>query len=161
MSEPDEKPRRFGPAVITYVLAVLAAIVVSIACGTMVHRGPDGPEGWTLFYQEGVRNGVPLEFAFFVLILLGVALFHHHTMVVALCGLGVISVYKILALHGFHFTEHMHHEWQVAFNSSTGRFEVGAATKPTLTFPRKALRAMTPPIIAAAMLSRNEERNQT
>ena len=36
-----------------------------------------------------------------------------------------------------------------------------AAMWPTETLPRNALRAMTPPIIAAAMLSRKEERIQT
>ena len=39
--------------------------------------------------------GIPVEFILFGLTLLGVALFHHHTMRVALTGLATISLYKI------------------------------------------------------------------
>jgi Na+/H+ antiporter NhaD/arsenite permease-like protein len=40
--------------------------------------------------------GIPVDFVLFGLILLGVALFHHHTLRVALIGLGTIAIYKIL-----------------------------------------------------------------
>ena len=36
--------------------------------------------------------GIPLDFILFALTLLGVALFHHHTLRVALTGLAVMSV---------------------------------------------------------------------
>jgi Na+/H+ antiporter NhaD/arsenite permease-like protein len=39
--------------------------------------------------------GVPIEFAFFACTLLGVALFHHHTLKVALLGLGALVAYKL------------------------------------------------------------------
>ena len=39
--------------------------------------------------------GVPLDFVLFGLTLLGVALFHHHTLKVALTGLAVITLYKL------------------------------------------------------------------
>ena len=39
--------------------------------------------------------GIPLDFFFFGLTLLGVALFHHHTLKVALTGLAVITLYKL------------------------------------------------------------------
>ena len=39
--------------------------------------------------------GIPLEFILFALTLLGVALYHHRTLEVALTGLAVISLYKI------------------------------------------------------------------
>lgn len=39
--------------------------------------------------------GVPLDFILFALTLLGVALFHHHTLYVALAGLAVITLYKL------------------------------------------------------------------
>lgn len=48
--------------------------------------------------------GVPLEFIFFALTLLGVALFHHHTLKVALIGLGVLVAYKL----GFSVFGHAH-----------------------------------------------------
>lgn len=44
--------------------------------------------------------GIPLDFILFALTLLGVALFHHHTLAVALTGLAVITLYK-LALGDF------------------------------------------------------------
>ena len=39
--------------------------------------------------------GIPLDFILFALTLLGVALFHHHTLQVALTGLAVITAYKL------------------------------------------------------------------
>src|SRR5687767_645780 len=44
--------------------------------------------------------GIPLDFILFALILIGVAVFHHYTLQVALTGLAVIIVYK-LAFTGF------------------------------------------------------------
>ncbi|MDE2004559.1 MAG: citrate transporter, partial [Betaproteobacteria bacterium] len=41
--------------------------------------------------------GVPIDFILFALMLLGVALFHHHTLKVALAGLGAITLFKVLA----------------------------------------------------------------
>lgn len=43
-----------------------------------------------------VLFGIPLDFIFFALTLLGIAIFHHHPLPVALFGLGTIAVYKIL-----------------------------------------------------------------
>jgi Na+/H+ antiporter NhaD/arsenite permease-like protein len=40
--------------------------------------------------------GVPVDFILFALTLLGVALFHHHTLYVALTGLVVITLFKLL-----------------------------------------------------------------
>ncbi len=66
--------------------------------------------------------GVPVDFILFGLTLLGVALFHHHTLRVALCGLAVISLYKLL-FTGFDegagvlgLVRHMEHEWVVLTN---------------------------------------------
>ncbi len=46
---------------------------------------------------------ISLDFALFGLTLIGVAVFHHHTMRVALIGLVTISIYKI-AFTGFNFS---------------------------------------------------------
>ena len=46
--------------------------------------------------------GIPVDFILFALTLLGVALFHHHTLPVALTGLGAIIVYKLI-FTGFKF----------------------------------------------------------
>ena len=66
--------------------------------------------------------GVPFEFIFFGLTLLGVAIFHHHTLRVALIGLTTIVFYKITVV-GFKtgpgvagFLSHLEHEWVVLAN---------------------------------------------
>ncbi|MEN9725644.1 MAG: hypothetical protein RL434_10, partial [Pseudomonadota bacterium] len=40
--------------------------------------------------------GIPLEFILFGITLLGVALFHHHTLAVGLTGLVTIATYKVI-----------------------------------------------------------------
>jgi Na+/H+ antiporter NhaD/arsenite permease-like protein len=66
--------------------------------------------------------GIPVDFILFALILLGVAFFHHHTLRVALTGLGVISLYKVL-FTGFKtgpgatgLLLHLQHEWVILAN---------------------------------------------
>jgi Na+/H+ antiporter NhaD/arsenite permease-like protein len=66
--------------------------------------------------------GIPIDFILFALTLLGVALFHHHTLPVALTGLATIVLYK-LAFTGFKFGvglsglgQHMAHEWVTLAN---------------------------------------------
>lgn len=66
--------------------------------------------------------GIPVDFILFGLTLLGVALFHHHTLYVALTGLAAITLYKVL-FTGFKFgtglaglAGHMAHEWVVLAN---------------------------------------------
>ena len=66
--------------------------------------------------------GIPLDFILFALTLAGVALFHHHTLRVAVIGLGVITAYKLLfsafggvpGLPGL--IAHLHHEWVTIAN---------------------------------------------
>ncbi|MGZ8196918.1 MAG: citrate transporter, partial [Burkholderiales bacterium] len=66
--------------------------------------------------------GIPVDFMLFALTLLGVALFHHHTLRVALIGLATIIVYK-LAFTGFKTGTgltglglHLLHEWVILAN---------------------------------------------
>ncbi len=66
--------------------------------------------------------GVPIEFFLFGLTLLGVALFHAHTLKVALSGLVAIALFKIL-FSGFKsgpgvlgFASHLGHEWVTLAN---------------------------------------------
>ncbi len=66
--------------------------------------------------------GIPVDFILFALTLLGVALFHRHTLPVALTGLAAIIAYK-LAFTGFKFGpgfggfgQHMAHEWVTLAN---------------------------------------------
>ncbi len=66
--------------------------------------------------------GIPVDFILFALTLLGVALFHHKTLQVALAGLAAIIAYK-LAFTGFKhgaglagLGHHMAHEWVTLAN---------------------------------------------
>src|ERR1043165_8070330 len=66
--------------------------------------------------------GIPVDFILFALTLLGVALFHHQTLAVALTGLAVITVYKLI-FTGFKYGagvsglgHHMAHEWVTLAN---------------------------------------------
>jgi len=66
--------------------------------------------------------GIPVDFILFAATLLGVALFHHHTLRVALAGLATITLYK-LAFTGFKsgpgfagLVHHIQHEWVILTN---------------------------------------------
>lgn len=66
--------------------------------------------------------GVPIDFVLFGLTLLGVAVFHHRTMRVALAGLAAVTIYKIV-FTGFKtgpgvvgFVAHVEHEWVILAN---------------------------------------------
>ncbi len=66
--------------------------------------------------------GIPVDFMLFAATLLGVALFHHYVLQVALTGLVTITAYKIL-FTGFKtgpgvagFVAHMGHEWVLLVN---------------------------------------------
>ena len=66
--------------------------------------------------------GIPVDFILFALTLLGVALFHHKTLQVALTGLAAIIIYKLVFTgfkHGTGFGglgHHMAHEWVTLAN---------------------------------------------
>lgn len=72
-----------------FVLALLAPTILLASDGNPVSIGP-----------------IRLEFIFFGMILLGVALFHKHTFWVAITGLAVLMTYKLAFDPGFHFMEH-------------------------------------------------------
>ena len=66
--------------------------------------------------------GVPIDFVLFGLTLVGVALFHHYTLQVALTGLAVVALYK-LGFTGFKtgsglggLALHLAHEWIILAN---------------------------------------------
>jgi Na+/H+ antiporter NhaD/arsenite permease-like protein len=66
--------------------------------------------------------GIPLDFILFATTLIGVALFHGHTLIVALTGAIVIAAYKIV-FTGFKtgtgiegFVGHLGHEWVILVN---------------------------------------------
>ena len=66
--------------------------------------------------------GIPIDFILFALTLIGVAVFHHHTLPVALTGLAAITLYKLVFTGfktGLGFTGlglHLQHEWVILGN---------------------------------------------
>jgi len=97
--------------------SLLAAFILawSGVAGAAPASGSVGRDGPALF-------GIPVDFILFALTLLGVALFHRHTLYVALTGLAVILGHKFLFV-GFKygpgfagFVAHMGHEWVILTN---------------------------------------------
>jgi len=93
----------------------LAAALLLASCAYALAAGPASPEPLYLI-------GIPVDFILFGATLLGVALFHRHTLPVALAGLAAIVGYK-LAFTGFRFGPglgglalHMQHEWVILAN---------------------------------------------
>jgi Na+/H+ antiporter NhaD/arsenite permease-like protein len=89
--------------------AILAGFGLSIATPALATSGP-------------TMLGVPIDFILFAATLLGVALFHHHTLKVALTGLAAITLYK-WAFTGFThgvgvsgLALHLAHEWVILGN---------------------------------------------
>jgi Na+/H+ antiporter NhaD/arsenite permease-like protein len=100
---------KYQPLLAAFFLAWSGVASATPVTGSL---GRDGP---ALF-------GIPVDFILFGLTLLGVALYHHHTLKVALTGLVVILGYKFL-LVGFKsgpgfdgFVSHMGHEWVILTN---------------------------------------------
>jgi Na+/H+ antiporter NhaD/arsenite permease-like protein len=88
------------------------ALIGSLAPGLAHAAGFAGP----------AIGPVPVEFLLFALVLAGVALFHHHTLGIAVGGAVVIALYK-MALSPFHtgtglggFVAHLGHEWVIFAN---------------------------------------------
>ena len=78
--------------------------------------------GALIIGAAAIALGVPIDFVLFALTLAGVALFHHHTLQVALIGLAVITLYKV-GFAGFKtgpglggLAVHLQHEWVILAN---------------------------------------------
>lgn len=59
--------------------------------------------------------GIDFEFFLFALTLVGVAVFHHKTLQVALTGLGLVLLYKLVCTP-FNLPQHVLHEWKDLLN---------------------------------------------
>jgi Na+/H+ antiporter NhaD/arsenite permease-like protein len=99
----EPESRRSPIPVIIYAVAVLAAIVL----GFTGRRTDEG-----LFVLPGTFSeaGIPFAFVLFVLVLLGVAFFHHYTLWVALAGALVITLYTAVFVPGKALGAHFAHE---------------------------------------------------
>jgi len=87
--------RKLSITSIIYLVAVAVVLVLALTAGTR------SDEGITLFDGPLANDGIPFAFALFVLVLLGVAFFHHYTLYVALAGVLVITLYTVLFAPGF------------------------------------------------------------
>ena len=93
-------------------LALMAATLLGASQSACAADGASGP----------VVFGIPVEFILFALTLLGVALFHNHTLRVGLSGLALITAYKLVftgfntgpGIHGL--ISHFGHEWVILTN---------------------------------------------
>jgi Na+/H+ antiporter NhaD/arsenite permease-like protein len=96
-------------------LCVTAAVLAAMTSSALGAEAIARSEGPALF-------GIPVDFILFALTLVGVALFHRHTLYVALTGLAVITAYKLGFTgfkHGAGFPglgQHMLHEWVILTN---------------------------------------------
>jgi len=94
---------------------IIAAVAITAALLPVTASAATGLPELTVF-------GIPVEFILFACTLLGVGMFHHHTLPVALSGLTAIVFYK-LAFTGFHagtglagLAGHMAGEWVILTN---------------------------------------------
>ena len=88
-------PKKISITIIVYLVAVAAVLLLAFTTGVT------SPEGIHLFGTAGTDAGIPFAFAIFVLILLGVAFFHHQTLYVALAGAAAITLYTLIFCPGF------------------------------------------------------------
>jgi Na+/H+ antiporter NhaD/arsenite permease-like protein len=101
MSGARQGERRVAVTTWIFLSAVLVALVLA-ATGRKTDAG--------VFVLPGTlgADGVPFAFVLFVLVLLGVAFFHHHTLWVALAGALVITVYTGVFSPGHHWSLEQH-----------------------------------------------------
>ena len=102
----------------TIIKPVFRLLLLCLLGGASIAAQAAPTEGYALIKV----GGIPVDFILFAATLLGVALFHHYVLKVALAGLATISLYKILVT-GFKFgpgiagfAAHMGHEWVLLVN---------------------------------------------
>ncbi|HEY3180735.1 MAG TPA: citrate transporter [Casimicrobiaceae bacterium] len=90
------------------VIGLLVSITANAATGALV--------------EPPAIAGIPIDFILFAITLIGVAIFHHHTLEVAVSGLAAITIFKLLfspfpegpGVSGL--IEHLAHEWVLLTN---------------------------------------------
>src|SRR5262245_59076148 len=95
MSEASTAERKTPITTWIFLVAVAGALVLAF-------MGERSDTGIT------VLGSIPLAFVLFVLVLLGVAFFHHYTLWVALAGALVITTYTGIFAPGFHWSKEQH-----------------------------------------------------
>jgi Na+/H+ antiporter NhaD/arsenite permease-like protein len=103
--------------------AQLLAAAVAIPLGVLLANPAAAASSTGVYSAQPVYLlGVPIDFILFGLTLLGVAVFHHKTLEVAVAGLAAVTLYKLL-FTGFRLGEgftglvlQLHHEWVILAN---------------------------------------------
>jgi len=118
-NHPAQSPAvpRLGPGTRAAAIAgMLASLILALTPAPVLAMATETAQGTIALF------GIPVEFVLFALTLLGVALFHHHTLAVALTGLAVITAFK-LGFTGFAegpgiggLVTHLGHEWVMLAN---------------------------------------------
>ena len=96
-------------------------VVLSLVIATLMPLGAAAAAVAALPEPPAIGT-IPIDFILFALTLIGVALFHHHTMKVALTGLVVIAIFKVLfspfaeGAGAAGFIAHLGHEWVLLAN---------------------------------------------
>jgi Na+/H+ antiporter NhaD/arsenite permease-like protein len=110
-------PSPFASWALPRLQAAFAAVVILALCVAPAMAAPAAGAAKPIYLL-----GIPVDFILFGLTLIGVAVFHHKTLEVALTGLAVIVAYKLI-FTGFKFGTglgglalHMHHEWVILAN---------------------------------------------
>ncbi len=108
--------RRSGVQLRPFLATPLAVLALGL------FASPAAAAAGTVVVEPLYFLGIPVDFILFALTLLGVALFHRHTLAVALTGLAAITFYK-LVFTGFKFGTglaglglHLQGEWVVLAN---------------------------------------------
>jgi Na+/H+ antiporter NhaD/arsenite permease-like protein len=97
-------------------------LAAAMAMPVVVFAGPAAAATGAYSAQPVYLFGIPVDFILFGLTLLGVAVFHHKTLQVALAGLATVTLYKLL-FTGFRqgagltgLMLQLHHEWVILAN---------------------------------------------
>src|SRR4051812_43355738 len=114
---------RFSPRDARFLAVRLLLAAVLATLGTLFANPALAASTAGVYSAQPVHLfGIPVDFILFGLTLLGVAIFHHKTLQVALTGLAVVTAYKLL-FTGFRQGEgfsglvmQMHHEWVILTN---------------------------------------------
>src|SRR4051794_26288626 len=87
-------------------LAERLLLAAAVAIAGILFANPAVAASTTSAYsaQPVYLFGIPVDFILFVVTLLGVAIFHHKTLQVALTGLAVVTAFKLL-FTGFRYGE--------------------------------------------------------
>lgn len=109
----------------TTIFVLLAGIFLLIPAVTFASASVEVPAYF----------GIPLEFYIFALTLIGVAVFHHKTMYVALTGLAVVLIVKYIFVSDYSFVSHLigdaghEGEWRTLVNLTGLLFGFGILAK--------------------------------